>query len=479
MRLATLAILAILLSSALAHAAPGSMTTVSSFGSNPGALAMYEYIPANLGTNRPLVVVMHGCTQSAAAMVTAGWNKLADQYKFAVVYPQQQSANNPVECFNWAGEYGDTANLVRGQGENQSVIQMVDTAIAANALDRTQVYIVGFSAGAAFTSVMLATWPDRFAAGSIMEGVSYRCATSVSGAYSCQSPGVTKTAAAWGDLVRAASTTTTFPRVQIWEGTKDTTVVPANQPELVKQWTNVHGIAETPTSSDTIGTTKHEQYKAGATTVVETFLVTDMTHAIAYDASDPACPTGAAQYFEDHKICGTLRAAQFFGLAPTITGGGGIDAPPAVAFLTPSSGDTVSGAITIVVAASDDSAVTGVDVTVDGVALASDAVAPYQFAWDASAPGAHQLVATAHDDTGHTATAMATVTVPTPGGGGSGSGSGSAGGIDTGSGATGPGALPGCSLDAGGGGAGLAPLAGILAVAFRSGRRRRANLARR
>ncbi|HEY0254687.1 MAG TPA: PHB depolymerase family esterase, partial [Kofleriaceae bacterium] len=162
MRLARrIALFATLAASTAAHA---TLTQVTSFGSNPGALAMYEYVPASLPANAPLVVVLHGCTQTAASMENAGWNALADQYKFAVLYPQQQSANNPVECFNWAGEYGDTANMTRGQGENQSIISMIDTEIATHHIDTTHVYIAGFSAGAAMTAVMAATWPDRFAA---------------------------------------------------------------------------------------------------------------------------------------------------------------------------------------------------------------------------------------------------------------------------------------------------------------------------
>src|SRR5262249_57331787 len=140
-------------------------------GSNRGALKMCEYVPAGLPSGAPLVVVMHGCTQTAAAMESAGWNALADQYKFAVLYPEQESANNPVTCFNWAGEYGDPADLVRGMGENESVIEMVDHAIQAHGSDATKVFIVGFSAGGAFAAVMLATWPERFAAGAIMSGL--------------------------------------------------------------------------------------------------------------------------------------------------------------------------------------------------------------------------------------------------------------------------------------------------------------------
>src|SRR3569623_1026828 len=88
-------------------------------------------------------------------------------------------ANNPVECFNRAGNYGNPADLTRGQGENESIIQMVDYEVAHHSVDTTRVYVAGFSAGAAFTAVLLATWPARFAAGAILEGIPYHCATDV------------------------------------------------------------------------------------------------------------------------------------------------------------------------------------------------------------------------------------------------------------------------------------------------------------
>ena len=58
-------------------------------------------------------------------MAPGGFEALADERGFHVLYPQQKSDNNPVGCFNWAGEYGDPANLERGKGENRSIISMV------------------------------------------------------------------------------------------------------------------------------------------------------------------------------------------------------------------------------------------------------------------------------------------------------------------------------------------------------------------
>jgi poly(hydroxyalkanoate) depolymerase family esterase len=309
------AVLAIVLSTTAANAA--TMKAVSSFGANPGALAMYEYVPDNLPTGRPLVVVLHGCTQSASSMVNAGWNKLADEHQFTVIYPQQQSANNPVTCFNWAGEYGDTANLERGKGENQSIISMIDATIAAHGSDTKRVYIVGFSAGAAFVPVMLSTWPERFAAGAVMSGLPYRCATTVNEAYSCQSPGVSKSATAWGDLVRAAATFTgERPRLQIWHGSTDSTVKTMNEAELVKQWTDVYGIDATPDAMDTFGPATRAQYKnASGKVMLETYLVSGMGHAVAIGNEGMAtCPTSIGAYFSDVKVCSTVRAAEFFDL---------------------------------------------------------------------------------------------------------------------------------------------------------------------
>jgi poly(hydroxyalkanoate) depolymerase family esterase len=285
---------------------------VADFGPNPGNLQMYEYVPAGLPSGRPLVVVLHGCTQGATDIEKAGWDDLADQVGFAVVYPQQQSANNALDCFNWAGENGDLADLTRGQGENESIKEMIDTAASSSGSDRARVYIAGFSAGGAFTAVMLATWPDLFAGGAIESGIPFDCAENLTDAYACeaisQHPNLEHTASEWAAKVHAADPafTGTYPPVAIWQGTSDTTVDPANADELQKQWSGV-----------------------GATIDVEK--VTGMGHAVSMGASDPqgAC-SASGMYFEDHGLCSARRIAKFFGLTAAAAGpDAGPDAGPA------------------------------------------------------------------------------------------------------------------------------------------------------
>ncbi|SBT48760.1 extracellular catalytic domain type 1 short-chain-length polyhydroxyalkanoate depolymerase [Micromonospora narathiwatensis] len=305
-----------------------TLTQVTGFGSNPGSLAMYAYRPDNLPANAPAVVLLHGCTQNASGyFANSGWQKYADLWKFALIVPQQSSANNSSTCFNWF-ETGDTA---RGQGEALSIKQMVDYAKTNYGTDAGRVYVSGLSAGGAMSAVMLATYPDVFAAGSVIAGIPYRCATSSTTAYSCMNPGVDKTPAQWGDLVRAAYSgyPGPRPRVAIWHGTSDYTVAVASATESRDQWTNVLGVSQTPTSTASLPAgTSLETYGNDA---VRVYRVSGMGHGTPVDPGSAVDQCGtAAAYFLD-TICSTYRDALFFGLD-----GGSTPSP------TPTASPTVS-----------------------------------------------------------------------------------------------------------------------------------------
>ncbi|MFI5911623.1 PHB depolymerase family esterase [Dactylosporangium sp. NPDC051541] len=282
-----------------------TLSTVGSFGSNPGNLTMYSYRPDGLPSGAPLVVAMHGCTQNATDYFTnSGWRKYADLWKFALVLPEQKSANNSTSCFNWF-ETGDTA---RGSGEPLSIKQMVDYAVANYGTNSSRVYVTGLSAGGAMTAVMLATYPDVFAGGAIMSGLPYRCATSMTAAYSCMNPGVDKTPAAWGDLVRSAYSgySGARPRVAVWHGTADTTVAPANATELRDQWTNVLGVSQTPTSTAALpGGASLSNYGDK----VKVYLISGMTHATPVDPGSATEQCGTAGTYYKDTICSSYYQA--------------------------------------------------------------------------------------------------------------------------------------------------------------------------
>jgi poly(hydroxyalkanoate) depolymerase family esterase len=178
-----------------AHAA-SSLTQVTGFGSNPGNLAMYSYVPQGLPQGAPVVVALHGCTQAATDYYGhSGWPQLADEWGFAVVFPQTSSSNNSLSCFSWFDSTKDT----RGNGEAASVTQMVSYAESHYGSDSHRVFVTGLSAGAGLTADLLADYPDVFAGGAIDSGLPAQCATTQSAASSCQDSSQNLTPAQWGD----------------------------------------------------------------------------------------------------------------------------------------------------------------------------------------------------------------------------------------------------------------------------------------
>ena len=290
-----------------------SLESVTRFGSNPGNLRMFRFVPDNLPDNAPLVVALHGCTQSASVYANgAGWPKYAASDGFALVFPEQKSANNQNACFNWF-EPGD---IRRGAGEALSVKQMVDKMISDYGLDPERVFVTGLSAGGYMTTVMLATYPDVFAGGGVIAGGPYKCATSLVGAFSCLNPGVDKTPNAWGNLVRGApSYSGAWPKVSIWHGDADFTVNYANLREAVEQWTNVHGTDQQADISDTVKGYPHKVYQKDGVNVVETYTLTGMGHGTPVDPGSAETNCGqAGVYLLDVNICSSYFTGRFWGI---------------------------------------------------------------------------------------------------------------------------------------------------------------------
>ncbi|MEV7184400.1 PHB depolymerase family esterase [Kitasatospora sp. NPDC093102] len=298
-----------------AAATSGSFQQVTGFGTNPGNLAMYTYTPAGLPSGAPLVVALHGCVQSATDYYrNSGWTKFADQYGFAVVFPQTSSVNNSLSCFSWF----DASKAARGVGEARSVVEMVTKAESLYGSDAHRVFVTGLSAGGGMAADLLADYPDVFAGGAIDSGLPAHCATTQAAASGCQNSDQGLTPAQWGDKVRAAypGYTGPWPRVAIWQGTADTVVRPVNATELRDQWTNVQGVGRQPTSTRSLpgGTTQELYADASGKPAVALFTISGMGHGLAVhpgSAADQCGATGA--YFLD-TVCSGYYTAQFWGL---------------------------------------------------------------------------------------------------------------------------------------------------------------------
>ena len=287
---------------------------VEHFGTNPGCLQMFSYIPNGIGKNPPLVVVLHGATQTAAEYAHgSGWLTLADRYGFALLFPQQRRANNPFACFHWYRR----RDSERGQGEARSIWQMVERMVADHNIDRRSLFITGLSAGGAMTNVMLATYPEVFTAGAVIAGLPYAAACNLPEALRSMSPGTKRASGDWGDRVRAASTNTgPWPRVSIWHGDADTIVHSDNAGETMKQWGNVHGLPQQPTFSEHMkGCQRQVWCNERGESQIERYGIPHMQHGTPLEPGNDGPKCGATgRYFLDVGISSSWLIAKFWGL---------------------------------------------------------------------------------------------------------------------------------------------------------------------
>jgi poly(hydroxyalkanoate) depolymerase family esterase len=287
---------------------------LTAFGSNPGNLRMLVYEPERLPRNAPLVVALHGCGQGAAEYDRgSGWSQLADHLGFAVVYPEQQSVNNPNNCFSWFLP-GDTT---RDQGEALSIRQMVEHAIAALGVNRRRVFVTGLSAGGAMASVMLATYPEVFAGGAIIAGLPYGCARTVQQAFEAMFNERSTAAPALGGCVRAASNHRgPWPKISVWHGTADPIVKPANGEEIVRQWTDLHGLATAPSYTEVIsGHTRRVWNDADGEALIEAFSIGGMAHGVPLATIGEDTYGAVGAFFLDAGISSTYHIANFWHLS--------------------------------------------------------------------------------------------------------------------------------------------------------------------
>ena len=299
---------------------PGSpLTEITGFGANPGDLRMFSFVPDDLQSPPALVVVLHGCGQTAAGYdLGAGWSTLAEHYGFALLMPEQQRSNNGQGCFNWF----NPEDIARDQGEAGSIREMIAHMVSAHGIDRHRIFVTGLSAGGAMTSVMLATYPELFAAGAVIAGLPFGVATNVREAFNGMMQSPARPAGELGDLVRSASEHKgPWPKVSVWHGSADRTVNPANANEIVKQWLDVHDLSATPMSNGMVdGYPRQVWWNADGETIVESYTITDMAHGTPLGIADNDERYGAeGAFLIEAGISSSHHIASFFGLTERIS----------------------------------------------------------------------------------------------------------------------------------------------------------------
>lgn len=295
-------------------------------GSNPGALRALLHVPKGLSADAPLVCVLHGCTQTAADYDHgAGWSELAERFGFAVLFPEQQRANNPNLCFNWFAPE-DTR---RGSGEVESVREMIVATVERHRLDPARVFITGLSAGGAMTSAMLACHPELFAGGAIIAGLPFGVARGVPEALE-RMRGRGHDRASLGERVRAASPHRgPWPAVSVWHGSSDATVDAVNAGMIVDQWRGLHGVGDPDATERVAGHVHRTWHDTAGRAVIEEYVVAGMGHGTPLAIrGDEACGS-PGPHMLDAGISSTYRIAAAWGIVPAVAPPRPVDAPVA------------------------------------------------------------------------------------------------------------------------------------------------------
>ena len=208
------------------------------YNSSAGSRPYVVYTPTHyhVGIAVPLLVMLHGCTQTAEDFAAGThMNQLAEQYGFIVVYPQQTHRENQNRCWNWF----TPSHQTRDRGEPANIAGVVQSIVEQTSnwtIDPNRIYVAGISAGASMASILGATYPDLFAAIGVHSGVEYQVATNLPHALKAMRHGGPdpvlqgqRAHEAMGSFARRVPTI-------VFHGTRDATVSPINGDQTVQQW---------------------------------------------------------------------------------------------------------------------------------------------------------------------------------------------------------------------------------------------------
>lgn len=258
------------------------------YAGTDGERSYMLYVPSGYDADRPvpLVVALHGCTQSAADFAAGTrLNAAAERDTFLVVYPEQDASAHPMKCWNWYLP----AHQAHGSGEPAVVAGITQQIQREYVIDNTRTFIMGVSAGAALAVHTVVAYPGLYGAGALHSGVPYGVAGSVAEALQVMAAGATDLQAATAAL-RAAlhGESLTVPLI-IFHGARDSVVSMRNSEQLAAQWAELTGAAVVGEAATGIAGGYHYRtatFSNAGRTMVELWLVDELGHAWSGGSTD-------------------------------------------------------------------------------------------------------------------------------------------------------------------------------------------------
>jgi len=273
-----------------------------------GSIDYMLYRPAGARPAMPLVVMLHGCTQSPEDFARGTrMNQLADEYGCLVAYPRQTQSANMQKCWNWF----QPGNQQRDRGEPALIAGVVRDIVAQEQADATRVYAAGLSAGGAAAAIMADAYPDVFAAIGVHSGIACGAARDLPSALSAMKNGKQ------GGTTRHAGATARFVPVITFHGDRDTTVGEVNARDIVEAATAATTVKD-PVTVET-GSAKGRSYSRALTrdakgvVVIEQWTIAGAGHAWSggdaagsyADAAGPDASRAMLDFFLTHKRSGS------------------------------------------------------------------------------------------------------------------------------------------------------------------------------
>lgn len=127
---------------------------------------------------RPLVLLLHGCTQNTNLMLSGtGLEKLAEENNFYLLAPEQSALHNPTKCWNWFLSFNQNRYQMNEMNQIMITLEMI---LQSHPIDRERVFVTGLSAGGAMTENLMICYPDYFKGAAIHSGLAYKTAENIS-----------------------------------------------------------------------------------------------------------------------------------------------------------------------------------------------------------------------------------------------------------------------------------------------------------